>query len=179
MYHLKNLCVAFQRLPSFKNWRTCNIGMTEENKKMNRSSSVIPCKYLLQKHLNKYEYLQKLPVTGIFHMGGKPQKTLLKTFVNRELYPVILMKSWMEGKSADKERMDRQPWMHKFSIHRIVKQSQLKRLWEFTRCGLQLESKLYCVGLASKLVWPKLINGKSSQCQQMSWKPLWKATWVN
>ncbi|XP_027883761.1 receptor-type tyrosine-protein phosphatase C isoform X4 [Xiphophorus couchianus] len=35
----------FERLPSFKNWRTCNIGMTEENKKMNRSSSVIPYDY--------------------------------------------------------------------------------------------------------------------------------------
>lgn len=32
-----------QRLPSFKNWRTFNIGTTEENKKKNRSSSVIPC----------------------------------------------------------------------------------------------------------------------------------------
>ncbi|XP_043986456.1 receptor-type tyrosine-protein phosphatase C isoform X3 [Gambusia affinis] len=35
----------FERLPSFKNWRTCNTGITEENKKKNRSSSVIPYDY--------------------------------------------------------------------------------------------------------------------------------------
>ncbi|KAL3977519.1 G protein-coupled receptor [Sarotherodon galilaeus] len=32
----------FERLPTFKNWRTFNTGVTEENKKKNRSSSVIP-----------------------------------------------------------------------------------------------------------------------------------------
>uniref|UniRef100_A0A3P8PML7 Receptor-type tyrosine-protein phosphatase C n=1 Tax=Astatotilapia calliptera TaxID=8154 RepID=A0A3P8PML7_ASTCA len=32
----------FERLPTFKNWRTLNTGVTEENKKKNRSSSVIP-----------------------------------------------------------------------------------------------------------------------------------------
>ncbi|XP_007574306.1 receptor-type tyrosine-protein phosphatase C-like isoform X3 [Poecilia formosa] len=35
----------FERLPSFKNWRTCNTGITEENKKKNRSSAVIPYDY--------------------------------------------------------------------------------------------------------------------------------------
>ncbi|XP_017269055.1 receptor-type tyrosine-protein phosphatase C isoform X2 [Kryptolebias marmoratus] len=35
----------FERLPTFKNWRTCNTGLTEENKKKNRSSSVIPYDY--------------------------------------------------------------------------------------------------------------------------------------
>ncbi|XP_042371030.1 receptor-type tyrosine-protein phosphatase C isoform X2 [Plectropomus leopardus] len=35
----------FQRLPSYKNWRTSNTGITEENKKKNRSSSVIPYDY--------------------------------------------------------------------------------------------------------------------------------------
>uniref|UniRef100_A0AAQ5Y8J5 Receptor-type tyrosine-protein phosphatase C n=1 Tax=Amphiprion ocellaris TaxID=80972 RepID=A0AAQ5Y8J5_AMPOC len=38
----------FDRLPTFKNWRTFNTGITEENKKKNRSSSVIPCEYQLQ-----------------------------------------------------------------------------------------------------------------------------------
>ncbi|XP_019202241.1 receptor-type tyrosine-protein phosphatase C isoform X2 [Oreochromis niloticus] len=32
----------FERLPTFKNWRTFNTGVTEENKQKNRSSSVIP-----------------------------------------------------------------------------------------------------------------------------------------
>ncbi|XP_071342220.1 receptor-type tyrosine-protein phosphatase C isoform X2 [Trachinotus anak] len=35
----------FERLPSFRNWRTYNTGITEENKKKNRSSSVIPYDY--------------------------------------------------------------------------------------------------------------------------------------
>ncbi|XP_074524941.1 receptor-type tyrosine-protein phosphatase C isoform X2 [Halichoeres trimaculatus] len=35
----------FERLPSFKNWRTFNAGITEENKEKNRSSSVIPYDY--------------------------------------------------------------------------------------------------------------------------------------
>ncbi|XP_072244883.1 receptor-type tyrosine-protein phosphatase C [Leuresthes tenuis] len=35
----------FERLPSFKNWRTFNTGMSEENKKKNRSSTVIPYDY--------------------------------------------------------------------------------------------------------------------------------------
>ncbi|XP_069009367.1 receptor-type tyrosine-protein phosphatase C isoform X1 [Embiotoca jacksoni] len=35
----------FERLPTFKNWRTFNTGITEENKKKNRSSSVIPYDY--------------------------------------------------------------------------------------------------------------------------------------
>ncbi|CAJ1060921.1 receptor-type tyrosine-protein phosphatase C [Xyrichtys novacula] len=35
----------FERLPTFKNWRTFNSGVTEENKKKNRSSSVIPYDY--------------------------------------------------------------------------------------------------------------------------------------
>ncbi|XP_028259048.1 receptor-type tyrosine-protein phosphatase C isoform X2 [Parambassis ranga] len=35
----------FERLPTFKNWRTFNTGITEENKKNNRSSSVIPYDY--------------------------------------------------------------------------------------------------------------------------------------
>uniref|UniRef100_A0A3B4U6V7 Receptor-type tyrosine-protein phosphatase C n=1 Tax=Seriola dumerili TaxID=41447 RepID=A0A3B4U6V7_SERDU len=35
----------FDRLPSFKNWRTSNTGITEENKKKNRSLSVIPYDY--------------------------------------------------------------------------------------------------------------------------------------
>ncbi|XP_041862316.1 receptor-type tyrosine-protein phosphatase C isoform X3 [Melanotaenia boesemani] len=32
----------FERLPTFKNWRTFNTGISEENKNKNRSSSVIP-----------------------------------------------------------------------------------------------------------------------------------------
>ncbi|KAM9848657.1 receptor-type tyrosine-protein phosphatase C [Aulostomus maculatus] len=32
----------FERLPSFKNWRTFNSGISEENKKRNRCSSIIP-----------------------------------------------------------------------------------------------------------------------------------------
>ncbi|XP_064792109.1 receptor-type tyrosine-protein phosphatase C isoform X3 [Oncorhynchus masou masou] len=35
----------FQRLPLYKNWRTFNTGINEENKKKNRSSSVIPYDY--------------------------------------------------------------------------------------------------------------------------------------
>uniref|UniRef100_A0A8C9XHV9 Receptor-type tyrosine-protein phosphatase C n=1 Tax=Sander lucioperca TaxID=283035 RepID=A0A8C9XHV9_SANLU len=35
----------FERLPSYKNWRTFNTGITEENKKKNRFSSVIPYDY--------------------------------------------------------------------------------------------------------------------------------------
>ncbi|KAM4574056.1 receptor-type tyrosine-protein phosphatase C [Fundulus diaphanus] len=35
----------FDRLPSFRNWRTFNTGVTEENKKKNRFSSVIPYDY--------------------------------------------------------------------------------------------------------------------------------------
>ncbi|XP_036834665.1 receptor-type tyrosine-protein phosphatase C isoform X3 [Oncorhynchus mykiss] len=35
----------FQRLPRYKNWRTFNTGINEENKKKNRSSSVIPYDY--------------------------------------------------------------------------------------------------------------------------------------
>ncbi|XP_046869798.1 receptor-type tyrosine-protein phosphatase C isoform X2 [Hypomesus transpacificus] len=35
----------FQRLPKYKNWRTFNMGTTEENKKKNRYSSVIPYDY--------------------------------------------------------------------------------------------------------------------------------------
>ncbi|XP_074490897.1 receptor-type tyrosine-protein phosphatase C isoform X2 [Sebastes fasciatus] len=35
----------FDRLPVFKNWRTFNTGMTEENKKKNRSATVIPYDY--------------------------------------------------------------------------------------------------------------------------------------
>ncbi|XP_041646952.1 receptor-type tyrosine-protein phosphatase C isoform X2 [Cheilinus undulatus] len=35
----------FERVPSFKNWRTFNTGITEENKGKNRSSSVIPYDY--------------------------------------------------------------------------------------------------------------------------------------
>uniref|UniRef100_A0A674NX79 Receptor-type tyrosine-protein phosphatase C n=1 Tax=Takifugu rubripes TaxID=31033 RepID=A0A674NX79_TAKRU len=35
----------FERLPNFKNWRTFNTGVTEENKKKNRTSSVIPYDY--------------------------------------------------------------------------------------------------------------------------------------
>ncbi|KAM9385456.1 receptor-type tyrosine-protein phosphatase C [Pholidichthys leucotaenia] len=35
----------FERLPTFKNWRTFNTGITGENKKKNRSSSVIPYDY--------------------------------------------------------------------------------------------------------------------------------------
>ncbi|KAI3368598.1 hypothetical protein L3Q82_025600 [Scortum barcoo] len=35
----------FDRLPTFKNWRTFNTGITEENKKKNRSSTVIPYDY--------------------------------------------------------------------------------------------------------------------------------------
>ncbi|KAK9519535.1 hypothetical protein VZT92_022260 [Zoarces viviparus] len=35
----------FERLPVYKNWRTINTGTTEENKKKNRSSSVIPYDY--------------------------------------------------------------------------------------------------------------------------------------
>ncbi|XP_040895632.1 receptor-type tyrosine-protein phosphatase C isoform X2 [Toxotes jaculatrix] len=35
----------FERLPAYKNWRTFNTGITEENKKKNRSSSVIPYDY--------------------------------------------------------------------------------------------------------------------------------------
>ncbi|XP_036067450.1 receptor-type tyrosine-protein phosphatase C isoform X2 [Oryzias melastigma] len=35
----------FERLPSFKTWRTCNTGVTEENKAKNRCESVIPYDY--------------------------------------------------------------------------------------------------------------------------------------
>ncbi|XP_071376465.1 receptor-type tyrosine-protein phosphatase C isoform X2 [Centroberyx affinis] len=35
----------FERLPKYKNWRTFNTGITEENKKKNRFSSVIPYDY--------------------------------------------------------------------------------------------------------------------------------------
>ncbi|XP_075887320.1 receptor-type tyrosine-protein phosphatase C-like isoform X2 [Nelusetta ayraudi] len=35
----------FERLPSYKNWRTHNAGTTEENRQQNRSSSVIPYDY--------------------------------------------------------------------------------------------------------------------------------------
>ncbi|XP_034036013.1 receptor-type tyrosine-protein phosphatase C [Thalassophryne amazonica] len=35
----------FERLPTYKNWRTFNTGVTEENKKKNRSPSVIPYDY--------------------------------------------------------------------------------------------------------------------------------------
>ncbi|KAG7230599.1 hypothetical protein INR49_025316, partial [Caranx melampygus] len=35
----------FERLPSYKNWRTSNTGVTEENKKKNRTSSVMPYDY--------------------------------------------------------------------------------------------------------------------------------------
>ncbi|KAK5618242.1 hypothetical protein CRENBAI_020405 [Crenichthys baileyi] len=35
----------FERLPSFNNWRTFNTGITEENKKKNCSSSIIPYDY--------------------------------------------------------------------------------------------------------------------------------------
>uniref|UniRef100_A0A7N6C2F5 Receptor-type tyrosine-protein phosphatase C n=1 Tax=Anabas testudineus TaxID=64144 RepID=A0A7N6C2F5_ANATE len=35
----------FDRLPTYKNWRTFNTGLTEENKKMNRCSAVIPYDY--------------------------------------------------------------------------------------------------------------------------------------
>ncbi|XP_039667291.1 receptor-type tyrosine-protein phosphatase C isoform X2 [Perca fluviatilis] len=35
----------FERLPSYKNWRTFNTGITEENKKKNRFSSIIPYDY--------------------------------------------------------------------------------------------------------------------------------------
>ncbi|XP_073332197.1 receptor-type tyrosine-protein phosphatase C [Pagrus major] len=35
----------FERLPTYKNWRTFNTGITEDNKKKNRSSSVIPYDY--------------------------------------------------------------------------------------------------------------------------------------
>lgn len=37
--------MTLQRLPTFKNWRTFNTGVTEENKQKNRSSSVIPCEF--------------------------------------------------------------------------------------------------------------------------------------
>ncbi|KAJ7986230.1 hypothetical protein DPEC_G00337800 [Dallia pectoralis] len=39
------LQVEFQRLPWYKNWRTYNSGVNEDNKKKNRSSSVIPYDY--------------------------------------------------------------------------------------------------------------------------------------
>ncbi|CAK6975329.1 receptor-type tyrosine-protein phosphatase C [Scomber scombrus] len=52
MLHQKNsdnestlLDEEFGRLPNFKNWRTFNTGITEENKSKNRSSSVIPYDY--------------------------------------------------------------------------------------------------------------------------------------
>ncbi|XP_030640186.1 receptor-type tyrosine-protein phosphatase C [Chanos chanos] len=35
----------FQRLPKYKNWRTFNTGSNEENKKKNRSSTIIPYDY--------------------------------------------------------------------------------------------------------------------------------------
>ncbi|KAF7666166.1 hypothetical protein LDENG_00116350 [Lucifuga dentata] len=35
----------FERLPSYKTWRTCNTGITKENMSKNRSSSVIPYDY--------------------------------------------------------------------------------------------------------------------------------------
>ncbi|XP_041790791.1 receptor-type tyrosine-protein phosphatase C isoform X2 [Chelmon rostratus] len=35
----------FDRLPTYKNWRTFNTGLTDDNKKKNRSSSVIPYDY--------------------------------------------------------------------------------------------------------------------------------------
>ncbi|XP_013862777.1 receptor-type tyrosine-protein phosphatase C, partial [Austrofundulus limnaeus] len=35
----------FEKLPNLKNWRTSNTGVTDENKKKNRSSSIIPFDY--------------------------------------------------------------------------------------------------------------------------------------
>ncbi|XP_029001392.1 receptor-type tyrosine-protein phosphatase C isoform X2 [Betta splendens] len=35
----------FDRIPSYKNWRTCNTGLTEDNQKLNRCSDVIPYDY--------------------------------------------------------------------------------------------------------------------------------------
>ncbi|XP_064188121.1 receptor-type tyrosine-protein phosphatase C [Anguilla rostrata] len=40
-----HLEAEFQRLPKYKNWRTCNTGTNEENKKKNRYSSIIPYDY--------------------------------------------------------------------------------------------------------------------------------------
>ncbi|XP_033821337.1 receptor-type tyrosine-protein phosphatase C [Periophthalmus magnuspinnatus] len=39
------LTEEFERMPRYANWRTYNAGITEENKKKNRSSSVIPYDY--------------------------------------------------------------------------------------------------------------------------------------
>uniref|UniRef100_A0A8C7J2R4 protein-tyrosine-phosphatase n=1 Tax=Oncorhynchus kisutch TaxID=8019 RepID=A0A8C7J2R4_ONCKI len=47
----------FQRLPRYKNWRTFNTGINEENKKKNRSSSVIPCEYSIQPDPAQYHLL--------------------------------------------------------------------------------------------------------------------------
>uniref|UniRef100_A0A8D3CD37 Receptor-type tyrosine-protein phosphatase C n=1 Tax=Scophthalmus maximus TaxID=52904 RepID=A0A8D3CD37_SCOMX len=42
----------FERLPTYRNWRQFNTGLTEENKEKNRSSSVIPCEYHLHSGTN-------------------------------------------------------------------------------------------------------------------------------
>lgn len=44
-YMMINEYFVLQRLPSFKTWRTCNTGVTEENKAKNRCESVIPCEH--------------------------------------------------------------------------------------------------------------------------------------
>lgn len=41
--HSLRIPLIKQRLPTFKNWKTFNTGIAEENKKKNRTSSVIPC----------------------------------------------------------------------------------------------------------------------------------------
>lgn len=61
-----------QRLPSFKNWRTFNTGVTEENKKKNRTSSVIPCEL---NTLFKCNNMWSRPVTCAYAHVWRPQMT--------------------------------------------------------------------------------------------------------
>uniref|UniRef100_A0A7N6ATE5 Receptor-type tyrosine-protein phosphatase C n=1 Tax=Anabas testudineus TaxID=64144 RepID=A0A7N6ATE5_ANATE len=49
----------FDRLPTYKNWRTFNTGLTEENKKMNRCSAVIPCEFQLNTRTNDILHYRK------------------------------------------------------------------------------------------------------------------------
>lgn len=56
--------MILQRLPTFKNWRTFNTGVTEENKKKNRSSSVIPCEFTLRARVRSHVRVHLLSSTS-------------------------------------------------------------------------------------------------------------------
>uniref|UniRef100_A0A3Q2FVA0 protein-tyrosine-phosphatase n=1 Tax=Cyprinodon variegatus TaxID=28743 RepID=A0A3Q2FVA0_CYPVA len=52
----------FERLPSFKNWRTFNTGITEENKKKNRSSYEYDPKLMMKRRMNHQMKTMKIPL---------------------------------------------------------------------------------------------------------------------